>query len=144
MHLELQALFKNDPELEGKLNSLPLKVFSGKEHPKTNTRAVFFCYALPAKEQTDSESDEEKWSLEAGTTQWYLYDLATEEVISEPTEIINLIRSKLDTPRRCSIEQQTLADIRSKLDKHVNNTYLKKVQAPMGVHASLKAWMELN
>ncbi|SVC15408.1 uncharacterized protein METZ01_LOCUS268262, partial [marine metagenome] len=119
MHLELQALFKNDPELEGKLNNLPLKVFSGKEHPKTNTRAVFFCYALPAKEQTDSESDEEKWSLEAGTTQWYLYDLASEKIIEESVEIINLIRSEPDTPRKCVIEQQTLTDIRSKLDKHV-------------------------
>jgi SNF2 family DNA or RNA helicase len=144
MHLELQALFKNDPDLEGRLNRLPLKVFSGKEHPKANTKAVFFCYSLPAKEQTASESDEEKWSLEAGTTQWYLYDLATGKILTEPTEIISLIRSQPDTPRKCAIEQQTLTDIRTKLDKHVKNTYLKKVQAPVGVHASLKAWMELN
>ena len=144
MHLELQALFKNDPDLEGKLNSLPLKVFSGKEHPKANARAVFFCYALPGKDQTESDSHEEKWSLEAGTTQWYLYDLATEKIITEPTEIINLIRSKPDTPRKCAIEQQTLTDIRSKLDKHVKNTYLRKVQAPIGVKAVLKTWMELN
>ncbi|MBT6717671.1 MAG: helicase, partial [Nitrospina sp.] len=144
MHLELQALFKSDPDLEGRLNKLPLKVFSGKVHPKANTKAVFFCYALPAKEQSVSESDEEKWSLEAGTTQWYLYDLATEKIFTEPTEIISLIRSEPDTPRKCAIEQQTLTDIRSKLDKHVKNTYLKKVQAPVGVNASLKAWMELN
>ena len=97
---------------------------------------------FPAKEQT--ESDEEKWSLEAGTTQWYLYDLATEKIIEEPAEISDLIRSEPDTPRKCAIEQKTLADIRSKLDKHVKNTYLKKVQAPVGKNACLKAWMELN
>lgn len=144
MHLELQALFKSDPNLEGRLNRLPLKVFSGKEHPKANTKAVFFCYALPAKDQTASEPNEEKWSLEAGTTQWYLYDLATEKIIAEPTEIIGLIRSEPDTPRKCAIEQPTLVEIHSKLDKHVKNTYLKKVQAPVGVNASLKAWIELN
>jgi len=42
------------------------------------------------------------------------------------------------------MEQETLVDIRSKVLKHIKNTYLKRVDAPVGVKPSLKAWMELN
>jgi hypothetical protein len=31
-----------------------------------------------------------------------------------------------------------------KLEKHVKDTFLKQVQAPIGVKAKLKAWMELS
>lgn len=35
-------------------------------------------------------------------------------------------------------------EIRQKVEKHIKNTYLKKVQVPIGVKPALKAWMELN
>ena len=39
--------------------------------------------------------------------------------------------------------QDTLTEIRREMDKRVTNTYLKKVQAPIGVKSTLLAWMEL-
>ena len=36
------------------------------------------------------------------------------------------------------------SEIRTSIEKHTKNTYLKKVQAPIGAHAILKAWMELG
>ena len=57
---------------------------------------------------------------------------------------MDLIRSEPDTPRHCAIEQATLSQIRAKIEKHIKNTYLKQVQAPIGVKPVLKAWMELN
>ncbi len=48
------------------------------------------------------------------------------------------------TPRACRQEAGTLTDIRAKLDKHLNKTYLRKVQAPVGVKPILRAWMELT
>ena len=54
------------------------------------------------------------------------------------------IRSTPDTPRRCVIEQATLSGIRAKVEKHIKNTFLKRMQAPVGVKPILKAWMELN
>ena len=33
---------------------------------------------------------------------------------------------------------------RGKVLKHIKNTYLKQVNAPIGVNPILKAWMELN
>ena len=145
MKLELNKLLQDDPGLEQRLQGLPGRVFSGKAHTKPDTKAVFFCYALPAREEGDGEREElERWTYEAGITQWYLYDLATEKITEEATEIVDVIRSAPDTERRCKIERKKLSEIRTALDKHVKNSYLKKVQAPVGVKAQLKAWMELN
>ena len=38
----------------------------------------------------------------------------------------------------------TLSEIRGKIEKHIKNTFLKAMQAPIGVKPVLKAWMELN
>ena len=42
MHLEYQKLLADNPGLEERLNSLPGRVFSGKQHPNPDSRAVFF------------------------------------------------------------------------------------------------------
>lgn len=147
MHLEYQKLLADNPGLEERLSSLPRRVFSGKQHPTPGSRAVFFCYALPAPTVRDREEaleQVEKWTEEAGFTKWYLYDLVTEKIVEEPSEIINLIRSTPDTPRHRAIEDKTLSEIRAHIDKHIKNTYLKQVQAPIGVKPILKAWMELS
>ena len=100
---------------------------------------VFFCYALPA---LDREAG--KFSEEAGTTRWYLYDLEREAILEEPAEIVTSIRSKPNTPRQCTSEEKTPLDHRRKVEKHIKNTYLKRVDAPVGVKPALKCWMELN
>ncbi|MDP2815612.1 MAG: hypothetical protein Q8O19_02910, partial [Rectinemataceae bacterium] len=133
------------PGLEEQLKALPGRVFSGKRHLKPETRAVFFCYALPARELGDGKKEgEEKWSIEVGITQWYLYDLESEKIFEEATEIVDYIRSVPDTERLCIMKQKTLSGVRADLDKHIKNSYLKKVQAPVGVKPVLKCWMELS
>jgi superfamily II DNA or RNA helicase len=147
MHLEYQQLLKDYPDLLERISALPGRVFSGKQHPSPNSRAIFFCYALPApaaQDRSDAAQDAQKWTEDAGFTKWYLYDLAIEKTIDEPTEIISLIRSTPTTPRHRSLEEKTLSDIRTAMDKHIKNTYLKQVQAPVGVKPVLKAWMELS
>jgi hypothetical protein len=139
MHLEYQALLQADPALEARLKSLPGATFSGRKRPVKGARGVFFCYALPA---LDKETGE--FTDEAGTSRWYLYDLDRDAIHEEPGEIVANIRSKADTPRHCTTEQKTLVEIRSKVEKHIKNTYLKRVDAPVGVKPSLKCWMELN
>ena len=145
MHLELQQLIRDHPDLEARLKSLPLKTFSGKANTISNARAVFFCYAMPVLEKEQRESsDTSTWSLDAGFTKWYLHDLDKDDILDEPTEIIDFIRSTPDTQRRCIIEPKTLKESREKLELLIKNSYLKKVQAPVGVKPVLKAWMELN
>jgi len=54
------------------------------------------------------------------------------------------VRSKPNTARVCSLEEQLLLEARKKIERHIKNTYLKRVDAPIGVHATLRCWMELN
>jgi hypothetical protein len=42
------------------------------------------------------------------------------------------------------MEEKTLSEIRVHIEKNIKNTYLKQVQAPIGVRATLKVWMELS
>jgi superfamily II DNA or RNA helicase len=147
MHLEYQKLIQEDPDLEQRLNAFPGRLFSGKAHPSPESKAVFFCYALPAPGagvEGNASTDADAWSTETGFTQWYVYDLASESVEEEPSVIIGIIRSDPETPRQHIIERETLSEIRKKIEKHIKNTYLRRVQAPQGVKPSLKAWMELS
>jgi superfamily II DNA or RNA helicase len=146
MQLEYQQLLRDYPDLADRLNSLPGRVFSGKRHPTAGTRTVFFCFALPAADHSAApgEAGELPWTEEAGRAAWYTYDVDTEKIISDPTAIIDIIRSLPDTPRHCVLAKETLAEIRGKIEKHIKNTYLKSVQAPIGVKPVLKSWMELN
>lgn len=142
LHLEYQKLIQDNPGLEPFLNSVPLRLFSGKEHTQPNTTALFLCYRLPAEDKT--LPPEEAWFGEAGRTGWYLYDLATQQIAEEPPRIAEIIRSNLETPRRLAVKPAELREIRLKIEKHIKNTYLKQVQAPVGVKPVLKCWMELN
>jgi len=142
MHLEYQKLLKDDPGLEARLSALPSRVFSGKTHPTPGARGVFFCYALPAPPTHVGAAP--GWTEEAGETRWYLYDLATEKTVEEPTQMAPLIRCAPDTPRKTRLPRATLSEIRAKVEKHIKNTYLKSAQAPLGVKPLLKAWMELS
>ncbi len=145
MLLEYQKLLNEHPELEQRLSSLPNRIFSGKKHPSVGCKAVFFCYALPAQRYLPSELADKNapWSTEFGFSRWYLYDLQTEKILDDSDEIVKYIRCTPDTPRICSAERKTLMEIRQLLDNHVRNGYLRQVQAPQGVKAILKVWMEL-
>jgi SNF2 family DNA or RNA helicase len=147
MHLEYQKLLQQYPELEERLNNLPGRVFSGRQHLTPGTKAVFFCYSLPAppvQQEGESTTDGSEWTEEAGFTRWYLYNLANGKILEEPADIVSLIRSQPDTPRYRSIPDKTLSEIRQIVEKHIKQTYLKQTQAPAGVKAKLKAWMELS
>lgn len=145
MHLEWQDLIKEFPDLEAQLNAMPNGIFSGKEHIKPGTRSVFFCYARPAHDREASECEgEDIWSTEAGDVQWYLYDVASEKIVEDAPRIIDAIRCRPDTPRKVEIDQTQLSDIRTRIEKHIAKTFLRKVQAPVGVKPELRAWMELN
>ena len=145
MRLELQRLFNADPTLAERIAAMPGRVFSGKEHPTPGTRAVFFCYRLPRPDYAAEKQDGDlPWTEEAGETRWYFYLLDRDSVLEEPAEIIAAIRSTPETPRHCVIEKATLSEIRGKIEKHIKNTFLKRMQAPVWVRPILKAWMELN
>lgn len=145
MHLEWQDLLRDHPGLSEAVVAFPDGIFSGKTHPRPGTKAVFFCYARPAFDKEASErSGEDVWTIESGDVKWYLYDVAADTVREDAPAIIGQIRSTPETPRVTKMEQPALSDIRTLVEKHITKTYLRKVQAPLGVKPILKAWMELG
>jgi superfamily II DNA or RNA helicase len=147
LHLEFQTLLRDNPGLEERINRLPGRLFSGKETLRADTRAVFFCYALPAPPAVargEGESTVSAWTEEAGVSRWYLFDLEGREVATEPGDIADWIRSVHDTPRKVTLDRSSLVTAREHVERAIKNTYLKQVQAPIGIRAVLKAWMELS
>jgi superfamily II DNA or RNA helicase len=147
MNLEYQKLLEQNPGLAKLLDGLPGRLFSGKKHPSSGSRAVFFCYALPSPPPLLHDGtlpEDVPWTTDGGATHWYLYDLESGTIADNPAKIINKIRCTEDTPRKHDIPEQTLSEVRGKIEKHIKNTYLKQVQAPIGVKPVLKAWMELS
>ncbi len=139
MHLEYQALLKAAPQLEARLSAFPGQIFSGRRRPTKGTRGVFFCYALPALDKERGAFTEE-----AGSTRWYHYDLADDTILSDPGDIVASIRSRPATPRRCAMDEKTLLNVRKRIERHIKNTYLKRVDAPLGVAPRLVCWMEVG
>jgi len=139
MHLEYQQLIQDDPELEQRLQGLPGAVFSGKRCVANGFPGVFFCYSLPT---LDRESQE--FTHDAGLTRWYIYPLAQNKIAEEPQSIVGHIRSIKQTPRECTTDEAVLLRARKEIEKHIKNTYLKRVDAPVGVRSVLRCWMELN
>ncbi|MCA3448688.1 MAG: DEAD/DEAH box helicase family protein [Rhodobacter sp.] len=145
MHLEWQDLITEQPDLVATLSGLPDAIFSGKRHIKKGVRGVFFCYARPAFDRDRTEREgQDVWSTEAGDVKWYLMDFESEAVIEEAARIAEVIRSTPETPRVVALDRDRLSEVRKAVEKHVARTYLRKVQAPVGVKPVLKAWMELN
>jgi len=139
MHLELGELMRADPNLSAQLEALPNGVFSGKERPKAGHAGVFFCYALPALDREKGE-----YTLEAGATKWYFQEAAGSRILTEPADIIESIRSSVTTPRKTELPTKTLSEIRNEVERHITNSYLKRIDAPVGVGPELRCWMEVN
>src|SRR5690606_26532754 len=127
LHLEYQELLDQHEGLEERLAGLPKAIFSGRRRTAEGSEGVFFCYRLPA---LDTESGE--FTLEAGATRWYLYTLPDGTVLDEPEQIAGAIRSTPDTPRVCTTDRPLLVTIRDGVLKHIKNTYLKRLDVPIG------------
>ncbi len=140
MQLELERLLKENPSLEAHLDALPGRVFSGKaQHEAAGAQAIFFCYNLPAEDAASHE-----WTDGAGRTAWYLYNFATSKILDQPEEIHAWIKCSPETPRRVEMTAVALRTVRLKIETHIKNTYLKQMQAPVGIKPTLKCWMELD
>ncbi len=148
---EYEDLLRADPELAARLDRFPNRIFSGRELDAPTSdgrtgRAVFFCFALPGKDQSVGEDVSlfEQWTESAGDVRWYLYDLDTGSILEVSTDIAAYIRSTPKTKRHCEIDRAALIKARESIEKHINKTYLRAVNAPARITQRLVAWMELN
>ena len=144
--LEYQQLAKDHPDLVAKLPNYPLKVFTGKASPSKDTKAVFFCYRIPRPdpEMLDPKTGEAIWTENAGDTLWLLYDIEGKLITPDSARISMLVRSEPDTTRSCKFDQAALTKLREQVEKDLNKSHLRPLQAPVGIAPILKCWIELN
>lgn len=134
--LEYQRLMLENPEYENTVKTLPLKLYSGKI--AIAQKGFFFCYELPSKRSDDT------WTEGDGLYRWYLLDIESKAIIEQPYEIWQSIKSDITTPRFLNVSADTFADIRKTIESYINKTYMRSIQAPIGVKPRLVTWMQLN
>ena len=148
LHLELQKLLRETPELKERITNYPTKMFSGKLTPEPGVTGVFFCYALPVPRQVADDdvidSEVERWSTDVGRVEWYFGHLDSDEISSEPRRIAELIRSDPKTPRHTVTSRKKIVDLRKRVERDIKNDYMSRMNAPAGVKPELKAWMEVS
>ena len=141
LELEWDQLRGADPALEARLNALPRRVFSGREHPRPplpGARAVFFCYRLPVPSQNG-------WTTDGGPCRWLLVDaIGSGNIMEEPTEIAAFIRSTPTTPRSIALDAPLLLELRKRAELHIKQSHMKTLQIPLTESVSLLCGMELN
>ncbi|MHC4281413.1 MAG: helicase-related protein [Planctomycetota bacterium] len=169
MRLEKQRIESENPELWLSLEKLPRRLFSGKKAgagfgPIINRRGeiierlepnlrpgLFACYRMPPivgkaaenlMEVTQEKYDPEKHPQ--GEVKWYFRDNETEKISKVLEETWTAVRCSQDTKRVVKQGVTKLAPARKAIEKHIKNTYLKDIQAPIGAKPTLVAWMEIT
>ena len=133
--LAYQSLLRDNPGYENFVALLPRKMFSGKA---ASTRSgYFFCYELPTKRANGS------WSVGDGLYKWFFVNSQTGDVSEQTYEIWKAIQCDREEPRRMNTSETPFIEVRGIIEKHIKRTYLKAIQAPIGIKPRLVTWMQL-
>jgi len=136
MVLEYQRLMLENPDYENTVKKMPQKIFSGKD--SQSNKGFFFCYELPSKRPDGT------WTIHGeGFYKWYLFNPETEEIDEQIYNIWPLIKSEKNTPRVLTTTENDFSVMRKSVDAYINRTYMKAIQAPMGIKPRLTTWMQL-
>lgn len=134
--LEYQKLMQLNPNYQETANVLPRKIFSGKS--SNGNAGVFFCYELPSKRSDGT------WTNGDGIYRWFLLNSETSNILENPYEIWQTIRCMPEEPRLLNITAKDFADIRKKMESYLSKSYMRAIQAPVGIKPRLVTWMQLN
>lgn len=134
--LAFQDLLRENPDYEKTISQLPKKMYSGKIN--SDFQGVFFCFELPTLR------DNGTWTDGDGKYVWYLLDIRTQKIIENPYDIWKQIKSVKSTPRHLTITQEDFYSKRKIVESYIRKTYLRAVQAPIGVNPRLIAWMQIS
>jgi superfamily II DNA or RNA helicase len=150
MNLERQRLSQEHPDLWRELSGLPRRLFSGKaagdgfepiisregeqisDLSADYTPGLLCAYRMPALEDGAT-----------GEVRWYFREAESGKIHEDLAHCWAAIRCRPDTSRRVNLDVGGLADARKEIERHVRNTRLKEMNAPIGAKPVLIAWMEV-
>jgi superfamily II DNA or RNA helicase len=151
LKLTLDELVKNHPNEVKRWRKMPFHTLSGKS--SEGHRGVFFCYRIPGpppmtQEEIDS-GEIVKWVTEdgIGISRWFFYDLENEEIldgVGAMGVMHSIIQCEPSTERQINIARDVLKDCKKKVQKHIKNTALKALQAPIGTKPRLVCWISIS
>ncbi|WP_036611745.1 helicase-related protein [Oribacterium sp. P6A1] len=136
MALAYQDLLAANPGYEETIQTLPKKLYSGKGI--STKSGYFFCYELPTKRVDGS------WSDGDGLYRWYMVDSTTGDIYTQVYEIWKSIQCEPDEVRKFDTTEEEFTDVRKKLESYIKKSYMRAVQAPLGVKPRLVTWMQIR
>ena len=134
--LAFQQLLVDNPEYSDYVQTQPKKIYSGRI--TSVKKGIFFCYELPIIRLDGS------WSDGDGLYRWYLLDETNGSVTEQIYEIWKIVQCTISEPRYLSITLEQFAESRKSIEAHIKKSYLRAVQAPVGVKPRLVTWMQLG
>lgn len=134
--LAYQELLADNPNYENEVTTLPKKMFSGRL--ASEIKGYFFCYELPIKRLDGT------WSSGDGMYRWYILDTETGSVLQQPFDIWNAIKCDCEESRVFTPTEQEFAEKRIRIEDYIKQSYMRTVQAPIGIKPRLVTWMQLN
>ncbi len=136
MALAYQDLLAANTGYDDLVLTLPKKMHSGKT---VSTRfGYFFCYELPTKRADGS------WSDGDGLYRWYMVDPSTNDINDQTYEIWKAIKCEPDEMRVLNTTEDDFAEVRKKIESYIKKSYMRAVQAPIGVKPRLVTWMQIS
>jgi superfamily II DNA or RNA helicase len=136
MTLEYQKLIVGNTNLESVLKAFPQKIFSGKN--SISRKGIFFCYELPVKNAAG------EWSEGNGIYRWYILDRNTQDILFNIYDIWQIIKSTSSELRVLDISEEYFSKERKIVEAYINKSYMRNIQAPIGVLPRLVTWMQLK
>jgi len=132
LHLELQQIHSDYPQLWEELALFPRRMFTGKQGEAV--RGLFCAYRFPNLKEPTAP----------GEVRWYFRRADTGEIweSDQLESIADAVRSRDDTPRITQASAEELKAWREDIEQRVRG-YLKALQAPIGAKATLLCWMEV-
>lgn len=144
LHLEMQDIQRDNPDLWARLPTLPRRLFSGKAVATNGVGGLFCCYRFPVLVR-QSEIADRKSQINLGEVRWYFRDHTGDIWESDRLEeIANAIRSAPDTPRLTAASHEDLKAWRIEIERRCVSRHLRELQAPVGAKATLVCWMEVS
>lgn len=132
--LAYQELMNQNPDYEKEVSALPKKIYSGKS---SGYAGCFFCYELPTKLANG------EWSNGNGLYRWYLLDSKSGTISEQIYDIWTIIKCDASEKRVLKISEDEFKTSRKTVEDYIKKSYMRAIQAPIGIKPRLVTWMEL-
>ena len=103
----------------------------------SDNTGYFFCYELPTK-RADGQ-----WTDGDGLYRWYFVKDGSDQISEQAYDIWKMIQCMPDTNRDIDTTEEKFSERRKIVESYIKKSYMRAIQAPLGVKIRLVTWMQL-